>query len=136
MVLQRERSEADPADVKLRDDYGYVRFRLGKFFSTAGRWGEAVEELRAALAIMDEVIARDAGNPQFVRKGERTQWLAMLGYAQIARGEHAAARETLTEVLTALQALERAGLPVAAQADARQRASEALAKLPPPCAVG
>ena len=127
--LLQEGSERDPADVKVRDDYGYARYRLGDLHRAAGRPEAAAEEMRAALVIMDDVIGRDVGNPQLVRKGERAQWQTDLGLVQMEEGAIPEARQTLTGAMRAFEDLERAGLPSAAMAKSREKARAALAKL-------
>jgi tetratricopeptide (TPR) repeat protein len=129
IVVQHEVSSHDPSDLKMLDDLGYVHSRLGFTLSSAKACPEAEAEFRTAISIMDEILAKDPGNPQLVRKGEKAEWQLGLGIALKGEGANVEARRVLSECVAAIDKAVAAGLPPDAQADTRKKAQAELDKI-------
>ena len=127
--FQRAVSAYDPKDLKMRDDLGYVHSRLAFTLSDAKAFAEAEAEFRTAISIMDEILSKDPGNPQLVRKGEKAEWQFGLGVALKEKGEIKEARQVLSECVAAINGAVAAGLPPTAEADTHKKAEAELAKI-------
>jgi tetratricopeptide (TPR) repeat protein len=127
---QREVCDKDPADLKMQDDLGYAHARLAFTLSEDKSFGEAEAEFHMAISIMDAILAKDPGNSQLVRKGEKAEWQLGLGVALIGSGATKEAKQVLSECVAAIDAAIAAGLPPAAQSDTRKKAEAELARIP------
>jgi tetratricopeptide (TPR) repeat protein len=127
---QREVCVKDPADQKMQDDLGYAHARLAFTLSDNKSFGEAEAEFRMAISIMDAILAKDPGNPQLVRRGDKAQWQLGLGVALIGNGAPKEAKQVLSECIAAIDGAVAAGLPPTAQSDTRKKAEAELARIP------
>jgi hypothetical protein len=83
-----------------------------------------------AISIMDAILAKDPGNPQLVRRGDKAQWQLGLGVALIGNGAPKEAKQVLSECIAAIDGAVAAGLPPTAQSDTRKKAEAELARIP------
>jgi len=114
----------------MQDDLGYAHARLAFTLSEDKSFGEAEAEFRMAISIMDAILAKDPGNPQLVRKGEKAEWQLGLGVALIGSGATKEAKQVLSECIAAINGAVAAGLPPTALSDTRKKAEAELARMP------
>jgi tetratricopeptide (TPR) repeat protein len=127
--LQEQVVHLAPEDVRMRDDLGYVHAKLGSCLVAAKQYDGAVDEYRLALKIMDDILAKDPGNPQLPRRAERAAWLLSLGEIFRELGKPDEAVEPLRECLRTIEGAMKEGLDGDAPRENQAKAERLLAEL-------